>query len=329
MIVISVIIPVYKVEKYLQRCVDSVLNQSYKNIEVVLVDDGSPDGCPAICDEYAQRDSRVTVLHKKNGGQSSARNAALDSPLTGDFVTFVDSDDWIEPDTFEYCVKLIEKYNVKGIQYELNLTDKPNKSVIQPEERLDIYEGKDVLQYFMLRSTKASGGYSMCSGLYHCDLIKGFRFREGKVNEDIDFKFKVMKVCTKLAVSNLMKYNYFQTGDTTSSGGLRKRDFQLREAADLLYEMASKESYGSIAFLGKVKKARTAFSLLSKIAYYGIAEPDIDKEQTIKDLTKEHKRNVFVLLKAPIPSSRKILVVLFAISFKATEFIIHLAKGIL
>ena len=99
--IITVIIPVYNVEKYLRRCIDSVLNQIYKHLEVILVDDGSPDGCPMICDEYAQRDSRVTVLHKKNGGLSSARNAALDSPLTGDYVTFVDSDDWIAPDYYE------------------------------------------------------------------------------------------------------------------------------------------------------------------------------------------------------------------------------------
>ena len=92
---ISVIVPVYKVETYLHQCVDSILNQTYRNLEVILVDDGSPDGCPGICDEYAAMDNRVKVIHKKNGGLSDARNVGL-RIMTGEYVTFVDSDDWIE-----------------------------------------------------------------------------------------------------------------------------------------------------------------------------------------------------------------------------------------
>lgn len=325
---ISVVIPVYNVEKYLRRCVDSVLNQTYKNFEVILVDDGSPDGCPAICDEYAQHDSRVIVLHKKNGGLSSARNAALDSPITGDFVTFIDSDDWIEPDTYDYCIRLLEEHQADCIQYEVHMTDSPEHKVVQPKEKINVFENKDVLQYFMHRSTIASGGYSMCGGIYKRDLLDGLRFREGKINEDIDYKFKVMQRCKRLVVTNQKKYNYFQSGDTISSGGLKKRDYQLREAAELLCDMASKEKYGTIAFLGEVKKARTAFSLLSKIAYFGIADPSIDKKLTVKELVSEHRKNVFILLKAPIPMSRKVLAVMFAINFKITETAIHFAKRI-
>ena len=97
---VSVIIPVYNVEKYLAECVDSVLNQTHRNIEVILVDDGSSDGSGAMCDAYAEQDERVRVIHKTNGGQSSARNAALEV-MTGEWLLFVDSDDWIEPDTLE------------------------------------------------------------------------------------------------------------------------------------------------------------------------------------------------------------------------------------
>lgn len=323
---ISVIIPVYNVEKYIRRCVDSVLKQTYKDIEVVLVDDGSPDGCPQICDEYAQHDSRVTVLHKKNGGLSSARNAALDSPLTGDYVTFIDSDDWIEPETYEYCIRLLQEHAAECIQYEVNMTYTPERQVVQPKEQINVFEGKDVLQYFMHRSTIASGGYSVCGGIYQRNILEGIRFREGKINEDIDYKFKVMKKCKKMVVSNQKMYNYFQATDSISTSGLKMRDFQLREAADLLCEMASKESYGTIAFLGKVKKARTAFSLLSKIAYFGIADPTIEKRQTVKELISEHRRNVCTLLKAPIPLSRKVLAVMFAINFKITEKAIQLTK---
>jgi len=323
---ISVIIPVYNVEKYLRRCVDSVLAQTYENLEVVLVDDGSPDGCPKICDEYAGYDCRVKVLHKKNGGLSSARNAALDSDLTGDYISFVDSDDWIERNTYEYCVSLLEQHDADCVQYEIYLTDSFDKKVSNPPEAIKVYSDKDILQYFMLRATKRSGGYSMCGGIFHRNLFEGLRFREGKINEDIDFKYKLLERSRKMVVTNQRKYYYFQQGESTSTGGLRVRDFQLREAADLLCELSSKETYGDIAFLGRVKKARTAFSLLSKIAYYDVADSTIDKNKIVKELTKEHRENVLTLLKAPLPLSRKMLAVMFAISFPMTKAAIHLAK---
>lgn len=100
---ISIIIPIYNVEKYIKQCVDSIINQTYKNIEIILVDDGSPDNCPEICDEYAKSDNRIKVIHKKNGGQSDARNAGLEK-VTGDYVMFVDGDDWIDKDTCEKCI---------------------------------------------------------------------------------------------------------------------------------------------------------------------------------------------------------------------------------
>lgn len=106
---ISIIVPIYKVEKYIRQCVDSIIAQSLTDIEIILVDDGSPDGCPAICDEYAQADSRVKVVHKKNGGLMSARQAGLKA-ATGDYIGFVDGDDWIEPDMYEHFANAIKKH---------------------------------------------------------------------------------------------------------------------------------------------------------------------------------------------------------------------------
>lgn len=105
---ISIIVPVYKVEQYLERCVKSLINQTYKNIEIILVDDGSPDQCPKMCDDYASEDSRIKVIHKKNGGLSDARNAGLDA-ATGEFIAFVDSDDWVEIDFIETLCKMQKK----------------------------------------------------------------------------------------------------------------------------------------------------------------------------------------------------------------------------
>ena len=103
------IVPVYKVEKYLDRCVESIVNQTYRDFELILVDDGSPDNCPAMCDEWAQKDERIRVVHKKNGGLSSARNAGMDV-MQGEYVCFVDSDDWIELDTLEVLMDLLKRY---------------------------------------------------------------------------------------------------------------------------------------------------------------------------------------------------------------------------
>ena len=93
---ISVIVPIYNVEKYLARCVDSIVNQTYKNLEIILVDDGSPDLCPQMCDDYAEKDSRIKVVHKKNGGLSDARNAGM-AVSTGEYISFIDSDDYVSP----------------------------------------------------------------------------------------------------------------------------------------------------------------------------------------------------------------------------------------
>ena len=104
---ISVIVPCYNVEEYLPKCIESILNQTYRNLEILLVDDGSPDNCGRICDEYAAKDSRIRIIHKKNGGLSDARNAALDV-MTGEYVTFIDSDDYVSDDYVEYLYKIIK-----------------------------------------------------------------------------------------------------------------------------------------------------------------------------------------------------------------------------
>ena len=323
---ISVIIPVYNVEKYLRRCVDSVIAQTYDNLEIILVDDGSPDGCPQICDEYANKDSRIRVIHKKNGGLSSARNAALDSGLTGDYVTFVDSDDWIAKDYFEHGLELLNQTGADVLQVDYSLANDDKVFKNEPvSEQIEILEGKDILQYY-LTTTTITGSYSVCRCLFSLHLTDGIRFREGKINEDIDWKYKVLQKAHKQVVTNRIMYFYYQSGNSISSGGLKQKDFQLREAAELLCDLTAKETYGTIAFLGKVKKARTAFSLLSKIAYFGIVDPAINKEIVVKELTSEHRKNVGLLLKSPMPISRKVLAVLFAINFSLTEWFIHVAK---
>ncbi len=110
MVLISVIIPVFKVEKYLEKCIKSIVNQTIENLEIILVDDGSPDQCPKICDYWASKDSRIKVVHKKNGGLSDARNAGLDI-AKGEYISFIDSDDWVALDMYEIMLKAMKEEN--------------------------------------------------------------------------------------------------------------------------------------------------------------------------------------------------------------------------
>lgn len=127
---ISVIVPVYKAEKYLHRCVDSILAQSYTDFELLLINDGSPDNCGAICDEYAIKDSRVRVFHKENGGASTARNLGLDE-ARGEWITFVDSDDWIESNMYEEMICAAQQYSVDAVYCDMVLEGSTSSNTLQ------------------------------------------------------------------------------------------------------------------------------------------------------------------------------------------------------
>lgn len=320
---LSVIIPVYKVEQYLDKCVNSIVNQTYKNLEIILVDDGSPDNCPKMCDKWAERDHRIRVIHQKNGGQSCARNTGL-SVMTGDYVAFVDSDDWLEPDTYEYSIKLLQKYKADVVQFGMVKTTDANFVVPKEEEVINVYEDKEILEYYMTSSTQHSEHYAVCRCIFDAPTAKRYKFREGKIHEDIDYKYRVLRDSHKLVDSNLAKYYYWQGGESTTRQKLTKRHFQLYEAVNIVYELSQEESYGKIAYQGKVKKARVPFSMLCRIAYYGIEEKDFDKKEIVKQLTKEHRGNVSTLLGASIPLSRKVLALMLAVSFRMTEVAVHL-----
>ena len=180
---ISIIIPIYKVEKYLDACIQSVLNQTYKNLEIILVDDGSPDLCPLICNKYKEMDQRIIVVHKINGGLSDARNAGLDV-ATGDYCTFLDGDDTLEPNAMENLITAAMQESSKITLMKLR-TVKEGEAVPKAQQQRNIL-GKWVdNQEYLKQLCTYKSSCSFCDKLFVRELFKKYRFQVGRTNEDL------------------------------------------------------------------------------------------------------------------------------------------------
>ena len=322
---ISVIVPVYNVEKYISRCVDSLLGQTYKNIEIILVDDGSSDDSSLLCDHYASENKNVIVIHKKNGGQSSARNEGL-RLARGQYIGFVDSDDWISNDMYEYLYNLIIGYDADASSIWFVTCKTEDDVATVNQENINVLHGDEILE-FHLKEALCSGTHSMCRCLFKASIIRGMRYPEGYVNEDIPFKFEALSKTGTFVSSNLVKYFYYQDSESTTRGGFKPKDLSLFPMTEKLYEMAYPYG-GNIRRLAEIKKIRSDFSILSRIAYYG---SECDNEYTDKVITKCTKKlrsNYFKLLKAPIPVSRKVIMSMFVIDYRIAKMFISIAKKI-
>ncbi len=215
-LLISVIVPVYNSEKYLNRCVESLVNQTYKNLEIILVDDGSPDNSPKMCDEWAEKDSRIKIIHKENGGALSARIEGVNIS-SGDYIAFVDSDDWLEPDAYSYLADITQRYNsqvscfgMRDVDINDEITD-----IEKTAENIKIYNFTDIIKYMNEDSL-----WSMCNKIYKKDLLSALP--EMPLNlafsEDFLFNYFVYKNTEKLIVSNQIKYNYFRHEQSAIAG---------------------------------------------------------------------------------------------------------------
>lgn len=211
---VSVIVPVYKVEKYIHRCVDSILNQTYRNLEVILVNDGSPDNCGKIVDQYAEKDNRIIVIHKENGGLSDARNAAMNC-ATGEYTLFVDSDDWLDGKMIEEMVNTSLFYQADIVQsafyyayeghllYDNRYFSRNDQSVVLGNEALmkELVIGEKVKNFAWGK-------------LYKTSLIKDLPFKKGVLFEDAFWAHHVMeRVNTYVITHNPMCY-YMQRNDS-------------------------------------------------------------------------------------------------------------------
>ncbi len=206
--IISVIVPVYKVEPYIRRCIDSILSQTFTDFELILVDDGSPDNCPVICDEYALIDSRIHVIHQKNGGLSAARNAGLDyvfSSSTSNWISFVDSDDWVHVQYLELLYVAVSKYNANISQCT---TYRVNKNHNLPNVYNDIIKVSPDNQYLSFYHPNA------CGKLYQKNCFSNLRFPEGQLYEDVAIWYKLLFAQESIVVVNEPLYYYFYREDS-------------------------------------------------------------------------------------------------------------------
>lgn len=200
---ISIIVPVYKVEQYLPRCIDSILAQIYTNFELILVDDGSPDNCPQICDDYAQKDKRIKVIHKENGGVSSARNMGIDN-AKGDFICFVDSDDWIREDYLQKLYDAIENTDISICDYYVAYSEEKYKELHSVSKARII--NKDFGAYF----DSSASHRAIWGTLYKKDVIKDIYFREDlKIAEDFLFQIQSIKKAKNINYVDDCLYYYF------------------------------------------------------------------------------------------------------------------------
>ena len=235
---ISVIVPVFKVEKYLPRCLDSILSQTFTDFELLLVDDGSPDSCPEICDEYARRDRRISVIHKENGGLSSARNAALDR-ATGKYVSFVDSDDYITADALQTLYSALTETDSDIAVGNMMSVDESGyiSEFYIPADGRTLLEGDEILS--TLNQPCA------CNRLYKSEIFRSLRFPEGRLYEDVFIYHRILAQTKRMVLTGKTDYYYLIRSDSImhSEYDIRFTDivFAVKERYEWLDSIGQKE----------------------------------------------------------------------------------------
>lgn len=212
---VSVVLPIFNVEKYLDRCIKSIIKQTYINLEIILVDDESPDNCPIMCDEWAKKDSRIKVIHKKNAGLGMARNTGIDN-ANGDYICFFDSDDYVEANTIELCINEIEKSGSQVVLFGINSVDQRGKRVVSrvPNPPKFTYEGLEVQNTFlpMLVSSECNMMMSSCCCLYSMRLFQDINFHfvseRTIIAEDIYSLLVLYRYVNKVSIIPFSLYNY-------------------------------------------------------------------------------------------------------------------------
>lgn len=235
---ISIIMPIYNVEKYLERGISSILNQTFKEFELILINDGSTDDSLIICNNFKSLDSRIKVINKKNEGVSSSRNLGINI-AKGEFIMFVDPDDTLEEDALEYLYNLTNTYNSGVSCYKMNTyINGISKTNININEEIKIYKDNEIVESFSCNGVFL---YSVCNKLYRKNLLRDIRFNEDiRYAEDALFNFYVLSESKLVVMSNQVKYNYYINESSTVNKFNEKRVDILKAQCEIYNLLKSK-----------------------------------------------------------------------------------------
>lgn len=286
-LLISIIIPVYNVEDYLEKCLDSVINQTYKNLEIILIDDGSTDTSGKICDQYALQDKRIKVVHQKNGGVSVARNAGL-SLVKGKYLTFIDSDDYVHPEYLEYLINLLTSYKatISSCGYKYIYPAKTKEYFV--EEKIRVMDSMEALKRMLYQS---GFNNSLWGKLYCIELFTGILFPKDKIHEDLDVMYKILLKAKKIVSGEMPYYNYVQ-----SSGSLMRKEFSehVFDVLDVVYHMSKDlQKYPELTNAVNSRVVNAEFFVLRQL-------PVKKYPEKYKQLKKNIKTKRITILKDPL-----------------------------
>lgn len=277
---ISIIVPVYNTEKYLPKCIESILAQTYTNFELILVDDGSIDRCPQICDEYAEKDSRIKVFHKENGGVSSARNCGLDI-ANGEYIGFVDSDDYIEPEMYEKMLHTITESNVDlcicRCKAERPTGDFISESPTDSEER--VFSREDTLDFLVHK--RLAKYIFPTNKLYRKKLFDHNRYKIGKINEDEAIIHHIFGSSDGTVFTNEILYHYVVRNESIIHSRVSVKNLDMVDA------LIDRAEY----FLDDQKKQHAASVYISAmdtlVTIYSQLDRTIDVKRTVARLRED------------------------------------------
>ena len=283
---ISIIIPAYNCEKYLNRCLDSVLNQTYNEFEIILVNDGSTDKTSDICDEYKAIDNRIKVIHKENGGVSSARNIGI-SKSTGEYIMFLDSDDWIERDMVEKLYNNISKYDdidmgMCGCYLEFSSKE---KQILQIKLKNKTYDStEDYLKEFSYYRDKGVFGY-LWNKIFRSSIIKDNQllFKKYSIAEDLFFLYELLPYCNKIKVIEDSLYNYMHENEYSLSKSNKEDSLYIN---NLFYDKTKEFLYNTNSY--EINKEYISNGYIQGISHY-ILNNVMCEDNKIKKLRKLYK----------------------------------------
>lgn len=312
---ISVIVPVYNVELYLERCVRSILQQTYPHFEVLLINDGSKDQSLAVANALAQEDARVKVFTKANGGLGSARNFGLQQAC-GEVVCFIDSDDWIVEDYFSYAMNLMEQNQAQIVSCSYYFT---SGTCVLPNQTIEeqVMSKKEALRYYAwIGIAQSRNDYSACTKLYQKALFDEIQFPVNQLFEDMATNFALIQACTTYVKSSRYVYYYFENPSSITRSGFKKRDQDFLKVCNQMVDLAKNEQDPTLQKLVEIKAKSAYFSMLVKMARYGIDPELTDGKALIKAYTKELRHSYFDLMKSDFSLSRKVVMTLLCIHFE-------------